>query len=181
MAQRGNILFLILLAIVLFVALSYAVNSGMRGGGSNAGRESAQAGAAAISQYVTLLRNEVQRLMVVNGCAVENLDWRHDFWKRANGTYTYFNGAMGAARTPKAGCAVFTAYGGPVAPQTFEKYVEQPAYGDYEIVNPATFKAGHAAIRWVNRVNELTPAEDLAIVIDGGAAQQPVDPLRWQC
>jgi len=73
---RGNILFLILLAVVLFAALSYAVTSSMRGGGRDASSENLQAGAAAISQYVALLRIEVQRLMLMNDCKVENIDWR---------------------------------------------------------------------------------------------------------
>mgnify|MGYP006978786983 CR=1 FL=1 len=69
MAQRGNILFLILLAIILFVALSYAVNSGMRGGGNNASAEQAQSVAAELVQYASLLENTVSRLRLTNGCS----------------------------------------------------------------------------------------------------------------
>ncbi len=68
MKQRGNILFLILLAIILFVALSYAVNSGMRGGGNNASPEKLQTAMAEILQYEVLLDNAITRLKTSNGC-----------------------------------------------------------------------------------------------------------------
>jgi len=162
MAQRGNILFLILLAVVLFAALSYAVTSSMRGGGKDVSDETAQTGAAAIAQYVTLLRNEVQRLMMMNGCTAANLDWRHNYYKRYDGTNTGVTGTT--APSPKMGCAVFQAYGGPVSPIDFEKY-NNPGY-----VNAATsgdWRAGHAAFRWGNFKNAGTAANDVVIVMNG--------------
>ena len=126
-----------------------------------------QAGAAAIGQYVTLLRNEVQRMMVVNGCTYENLDWRHDFYKRYYGAYTYYGDVMGAPVIPKAGCAIFTAYGGPIAPQVFDKYA-LPAYvTGMPTIDTSKFIAGHASIRWVSRLNEGTPQSDVAIMFAG--------------
>lgn len=165
MHQRGNILFLILLAVVLFAALSYAVTSSMRGGGKDMGEEKLRTGAAAISQYVTLLRNEVQRLMLVNDCKVENLDWRHNYYKRVNGNVT--NEAQTntpVPPVPKAGCAIFTAQGGAISPQSFEKYAD-PAYKPD--AQPAFWLPGHAGFRWVNRKNELTEANDVSIMIVG--------------
>lgn len=66
--QRGNILFLILLAVVLFAALSYAVTNSMRGGGNDGSKESADALAAQIIQYGALVEQSVQRLRLTNGC-----------------------------------------------------------------------------------------------------------------
>lgn len=67
--QRGNILFLILLAVVLFAALSYAVTSNERGQVKSAAAESLQTAAAQIVQYATLMENTVNRLKLINGCS----------------------------------------------------------------------------------------------------------------
>ncbi len=73
-AQRGNILFLILLAIILFVALSYAITS-QRDGGKSISSEKANSLAATTMQYLTLASNSVQR-MVLNGVRVGQLDFQ---------------------------------------------------------------------------------------------------------
>lgn len=73
--QKGNILFLILLAVVLFAALAYAVTSSMRGGGRDAGREKARAQASAMIQYGALMHNTVQRTMMMNDIREYGLDF----------------------------------------------------------------------------------------------------------
>lgn len=164
MTQRGNILFLILLAVVLFAALSYAVTQSMRGGGKDASNENVQAGAAAISQYVALLRSEVQRLMLTNDCKPANLDWRNAQYVRYNGTTIDSLGI--APPSPKAGCAVFSAQGGPVTAQTFEKYIDVKADAALA-ATPTSWKAGNAGIRWINRQNELTDKNEIGIMFTG--------------
>lgn len=77
-AQRGNILFLILLAVVLFAALSYAVTSSMRGGGNDASRESAKAEAATITQYGTLIEQTISRLRLSQNCSLAQLSFQND-------------------------------------------------------------------------------------------------------
>lgn len=62
--QRGNILFLILLAVVLFAALSYAVTQSMRGGGKDSSDEKNQLAASAILNQITLWRGSYERLRV---------------------------------------------------------------------------------------------------------------------
>lgn len=64
-SQRGNILFLILLAVVLFAALSYAVTSSMRGGGKDGSGEKADLLASQIFQYGALIGSSMQRLQLV--------------------------------------------------------------------------------------------------------------------
>lgn len=66
--QRGNILFLILLAVVLFAGLSYAVTSSTQGGGKNASSESLATTAGTILQTATLMENTVARLKLSGGC-----------------------------------------------------------------------------------------------------------------
>ncbi len=69
MKERGNILFLILLAIILFVALSYAVMGGFRvNQDQNLPKEKANALAAEIVQKTTLVEQTVTRLRVVGDC-----------------------------------------------------------------------------------------------------------------
>ncbi len=67
--ERGNILFLILLAVILFAALSYAVTQSLRGGGTDASSEKNLVKAAQITQYPVSVRVALMRMMVSNGDA----------------------------------------------------------------------------------------------------------------
>lgn len=62
--SRGNILFLILLAVMLFAALAYAVTSSIRGGGKDASSENAELKASQILQYMSLLESSIMRLQM---------------------------------------------------------------------------------------------------------------------
>lgn len=75
--QRGNILFLILLAVVLFAALSYAVTSSMRGGGKSAAAEAASAKASAILQHAVHVEQAIMRLKLVNDCRDEQISFEN--------------------------------------------------------------------------------------------------------
>lgn len=61
--QRGNVLFLILIAVALFAALSYAVTQSSRSGG-DASRETNILNAAQLTQYPTSIRTAVLRLVI---------------------------------------------------------------------------------------------------------------------
>lgn len=67
MEQSGNVLFLILIAVALFAALSYAVTSSSRSGGGNANSETNLVNSASITQYPSALRTSIIRMMVSSG------------------------------------------------------------------------------------------------------------------
>lgn len=70
--ERGNVLFLILIAVALFAALSYAVTSSTRGGGGDANEETNLVQSSAITQYPSSIRTSIIR-MIVNGVDADTL------------------------------------------------------------------------------------------------------------
>ncbi len=73
--QKGNVLFLILIAVALFAALSFAVTSSTRSGGGDASNEDAELMASQIIQYGTAIDGALQRMRMSTGMQ----DWQFDF------------------------------------------------------------------------------------------------------
>lgn len=63
-SERGNVLFLILIAVALFAALSYAVTQSTRSGGGDASRETNLVNAAGITQYPASIKTAITRMIV---------------------------------------------------------------------------------------------------------------------
>ncbi len=111
MNTKGNALFLILIAVALFAALSYAITQSGRGGG-NIDREQAAITAANITQYGSSLERGLQRMQIVNGCS----DTQISFWHDSNGDGTedasdnYYNSSSPTNHS----CHLFDANGGGV-------------------------------------------------------------------
>ena len=72
-SQRGNALFLILIAVALFAALSYAITQTGRGGGTIS-QEQAEILASEVTDQAATLRTTVMR-MVLTGTPVTSLDF----------------------------------------------------------------------------------------------------------
>ncbi len=112
--QTGNALFLILIAVALFAALSYAVTQSGRGGGS-IDRELALLASSQTAEYGAQVGQAVVKLLLL-GCAENEIS----FWNDSDGNGTedgsddYFNSSSPADRT----CHVFDPAGGGVTPQT---------------------------------------------------------------
>ena len=67
--ESGNVLFYILIAIVLFAALSFVVGGMMRGGNADMiGEEQAKLFAGEILDYARVVRQAVQDVRISNGC-----------------------------------------------------------------------------------------------------------------
>ena len=114
MPQRGNILFLILLAVVLFAALSYAVTSSTRGGGNDVSDEKAKTEAAQIMQFGTLMENTVMRLLTSGNCSDSQITFSNTVYK------TYAGAALDTSNPnspPDKHCQVFDQAGGGVSAQ----------------------------------------------------------------
>ena len=124
-AQRGSILFMILLAIVLFAALSYVVTNSVQGGSKDGSAESAEAAAAEILQWFAAVDNAVMR-MKMNGIAYEDMSFIHDT-KLYSGTLLY--GYSNNSRCTSDTCRVFKPNGGGIRPPEFEKYGVENATG----------------------------------------------------
>lgn len=112
-AQNGNALFLILIAVALFAALSYAVTQSGRGGG-NVDRETLLIETAQLIQYIGSINQAVQRLQLVNGCSDIEIsllyDSDEDGTVETNGDDEFFN-----PNAPADGsCNVFSSNGGAI-------------------------------------------------------------------
>ncbi len=70
--ERGNVLFLILIAVALFAALSYAVTQSTRSGSSDASSETNLINSAQLAQYPAGVRTSVVR-MIIGGTSVDTL------------------------------------------------------------------------------------------------------------
>ena len=66
--QSGNVLFIILIAVALFAALSYAVTQSSRSGGGDVSAEKAKLLAAEVIQQTALIKSTVDRLQIINKC-----------------------------------------------------------------------------------------------------------------
>jgi len=89
-SESGNVLFLILIAVALFAALSYAVTQSTRTGGGSGDNETALISSAQLTQYPASIRTAVVR-MIIGGVDNQNLE----FIAPAN-----FADCTGASATP---------------------------------------------------------------------------------
>ena len=117
--EAGNALFLILIAVALFAALSYAVTSSGRGGGG-IDKEQASILAARISQYSGLVGQAVTRLKMINGCSDTEISFHYDSdgdgTLENDGSDDYYN----VNSVTNTSCYVFNPDGGGLSFETLE-------------------------------------------------------------
>lgn len=73
-SESGNVLFLILIAVALFAALSYAVTQSTRSGGDGAASETALVNSAQITQYPATVRTAIIR-MIIRGAEYQDFEF----------------------------------------------------------------------------------------------------------
>lgn len=72
-SEKGNVLFLILIAVALFAALSYAVTQSTRSGGGDASSETNLVNSSQITQYPASLKTAITRMNVSNSITPDTL------------------------------------------------------------------------------------------------------------
>lgn len=168
--ESGNVLFLILIAVALFAALSYAVTQSTRSGGGDASGETNLINSAQLTQYPASVRTAIVR-MIINGTGVEELEFN---------TPSNFGDCTGTGEN-----CVFHPSGGGAT------YVNAPAdvmagsgqgtwhyNGEFEIVNigtsVATSEAGNEIIAFLPGIsvavcNQVNDRNSVASLEDTGA------------
>lgn len=74
--ESGNVLFLILVAVALFAALSYAVSSSTRSGSSNGGQqEDTEIIASSILQYASGMAMAIDKMRLSKGCSESDISF----------------------------------------------------------------------------------------------------------
>jgi len=119
--NRGNILFLILLAVVLFAALSYAVTNSLRGGGKDAGDEKTVSQAADMMNYFVQLDTAVQRMMLTGNIQ----DYQLNFYYQTGNNY--IQSGYDNTNCTENKCRVFHPDGGSVAGRKTTPWMRNPS------------------------------------------------------
>lgn len=75
--QSGNVLFLILIAVALFAALSFAISQSSRDNGQGVTREKERINSAYLIQFPTLIRQSFIRMMLSKSLTPEDISFAH--------------------------------------------------------------------------------------------------------
>lgn len=158
--QSGNVLFLILIAVALFAALSYAVTSSTRSGGTDASSEKSRLYASAIVSYGASLQSTVQRMKLSNSCSDEQFDFSNPIYKTGHGALTM----AGNTNSPgNDSCDLFSPAGGNLAP--YIPTAEALGTPSSDLSHP---KPGHGMVR----VEQITN-----IGTDAAAGTEPANDI----
>lgn len=113
--RSGNVLFLILIAVALFAALSYAVTGSSRSSGAQISADQARILAAEIRQYASSIEQAITKLSVINGCGDNEISFDNPV------TQGYADIDLANPRSPSDfSCHVFHPNGGGLAYRTWD-------------------------------------------------------------
>ncbi|NBX66557.1 MAG: hypothetical protein EBQ96_06130 [Proteobacteria bacterium] len=150
--QKGNVLFIILIAIMLFAALTYAISNSTRGT-TSMDRERGTISATDYMSYGSSMEKAVGRMLSSDNS--ENaISFENTIWKLFNGT-----NVMGAnAACTSSACKIFDVSGGGLEAKTFPAVsVSSPIATDVQ--------SGHGVV-YALKVNGVgSTAHDLVLMI----------------
>lgn len=149
--QGGNALFLILIAVALFAALSYAITSSGRGGG-NITKENYSIAAARLVQYFGAMQYAIQKMQLINGCSDEELSFE---WEPFDGTEAALDNPITG---DKFECFVYHPDGGAAA-----RMKNDDLFGSFP---PQFFVYGVADIEGIGDYNNGTDSVDLYFLFE---------------
>ena len=143
-SQHGNALFLILIAVALFAALSYAVTNSGRGG-SGIDREQAEIAAAQILQYISSIDTAIQRMRVINGCGESEFNFDTTLYTTNSGTQMNGNNTSAPA---DGSCDIFDPSESGVSAEILPETGLDLSHEEVTDVagNPNAWKAGHLRV-----------------------------------
>lgn len=191
-SERGSALFLILIAVALFAALSYAVTQSGRGGGTVAKEQDALDLARLVSDAAAEMTYTINRIKLVNGCKDDQIsfDGHGGTAKQTNGTpVDYFNPNAPADDS----CDVFSKNGGgmvppPLIPLSLASPPTCPpcthhqswfAVGAFRVLGVGTDTGAAGAelafVRWLNKNACIAINNKFGIINPGG--NPPVDDI----
>ncbi len=155
--QAGNVFFIILLGIVLFAALSYAVSGSMRGGAEQMSKEKLKIAATEIISYLTQVDARFDAL-VIQGCDPLRINFDSDTYTRVDG-----NDLNAPPASPQASCVMFAPNDSSgITPVKFPEYISTTYAPGATNPAPGTF-----AFRYVDVANGGTSQHDLYASMTG--------------
>ncbi|MBY5974934.1 hypothetical protein KUV28_21455 [Ferrimonas balearica] len=136
---KGNVLFIIMIAVALFAALSYAVSNGMRGGGDIVTDKQADIITSEIITYGAAVK-EAWAYLINQGCSETEISFQSPEWD-SQALYENLNSPSDKS------CHIFSENGGGVKWRTWNRLTHDSNYG------PVAFKTGdmggaHAVRGW---------------------------------
>lgn len=154
---RGSVLVLILVAIALFGALSFAMTQGFRGGSAQLTDQQAKLAATEIIEYGSKIRNAIKTLLI-NGCTEYQINFANDTYKSMseNILYTQSHNLNSPADFR---CNVFHQNGAGILPFVL------PAQATSPNLSGIGTKPGHSNLRYVAFLNVGTEMGDIFIHI----------------
>lgn len=159
--QSGNVLFLILIAVVLFAALSYAVSGSSRTNSGNISDEKADLVVSQLRNYSASLKTGFDRLRI-GSCSLEEISFENSTFKNFNGTLA---SVTNSAAPPDGHCNIFDSRGGNVIPQIISDGIFKNAPSSCSSSTSAL--PGHSLIRLYPFKDQGTAANDVYLQIGG--------------
>jgi hypothetical protein len=132
-SEKGNALFLILVAIALFASISYVVVKTSGGGGADASQEIDNIKINQFFEYYTAVKSAVDLLRFSNNCSAEPISFTND--SDGDGDWTDNDDGYYNPNSPNDfSCHIFHEYGGGIAEKQFGHMVHDSNYGTIRFV-----------------------------------------------